>query len=309
MQINADFFWVISFFAIFILSFVITAFIFVYSNKNKLAREFVILIIAFCIWSFGRFVFGISNQKESVLFWVRFSYMGAILIPLLYLKFIFSFLNKKIDKTLLKVLYGVSIVFIVSSFTNYFINDVVPKGNFSYYDSPGKLYVYFNAYYMILIIYSLYLLSKALLKFKGLKKNQTSYLLLACFFGFFGSGTTFPLVYNVSLYPFGIILVPLYPLLIYYAIVRYRLMDMKLALTRGTLFAFVYAALLSIPVLLYLLHEQLLVGYLGDKWPLAPIVLAIALGSMGPGIYAKLKEKAEWALFKQQKQYQQTLLK
>jgi len=85
-------------------------------------------------------------------------------------------------------------------------------------------------------------------------------------------------------------------------------MDISIAITRGTLFGIIYLSILIIPFGIAIFGEDALAANLGGKWWIFPISISIVIASLGPGIYAKLREKAEWTLFTEQKQYQETLV-
>ena len=81
--------------------------------------------------------------------------------------------------------------------------------------------------------------------------------------------------YNISIL--------LYLSIITYAIVRYRLLDIKVAVTRVGIFLFVYLFVLGLP---------LYMGYAHKKWQQATY-LAVILATIGPFMYRYFKIKAE----------------
>ncbi|MBI1976509.1 MAG: GAF domain-containing protein [Candidatus Omnitrophica bacterium] len=58
-------------------------------------------------------------------------------------------------------------------------------------------------------------------------------MLLAAFFGFTGGAFAFSPVFNIRIFPYGMFFVILYPCLMTYAISKYHLLDITLALNRG----------------------------------------------------------------------------
>ncbi|GAI27278.1 unnamed protein product, partial [marine sediment metagenome] len=93
-----------------------------------------------------------------------------------------------------------------------------------------------------------------------------------------------------------------------YAIVTYRLMDINVAITRGTVFAVVYAFVLGIPVAVGFWGRTYLSGRIGVNWWLVPVGMALLLASLGPAIYGFMRRKTEAALFKERQRYQENLI-
>ncbi|MGM0568853.1 MAG: ATP-binding protein [Elusimicrobiota bacterium] len=283
-------------------------------GKKFLNKIWSVFNFSVAIWGLGAFKFSTTMEQEAVFFWLHLGHIGVILIPVFFIHFVFELLDIK-KRNVLWLTYGIGLMFFVLnitdwlSFTNIFIVNLRYVFDSFYVDSPpGLFYPFFVSFFFIVVVYAHYLGFKRFENSSGLKRMQLKYFLLATAIGFFGGGTAFPMVFGLDVYPLLHFTLPLYPVIMTYAIFKYRLMDIKLAVTRGTLFGSVYILLLSIPFLLYFFNKQLLINNFGSDWPLVPITIAVILGSLGPGIYSKLKNKAEWALFKQQKQYQETLM-
>jgi len=133
-----------------------------------------------------------------------------------------------------------------------------------------------------------------------LRRNQIKYVLFGAVIGFLGGFTNYPLWYGVKILPYGNILVSLYGVLMSYAIIKHRLLDIKIAITRTALFLFVYSFVLILPFWWGYLLKRTSFWYL-------PITSAILLASLGPFIYNCLRRGAEGLLLRQQRRYQHTL--
>jgi signal transduction histidine kinase len=125
--------------------------------------------------------------------------------------------------------------------------------------------------------------------------------------GFFGGITNFLPVYNVNIYPFGNFTIPLYSLIVTYAIIRYRLLDISIAITRSGIFLAVYSLILGTPLLLIYFLQNELVSVLGVSWWIAPFLCSTGLATLGPFLYIYFEKKAEDQLLKEQKNYQNIL--
>ncbi|MFQ5680663.1 MAG: sensor histidine kinase [Candidatus Omnitrophota bacterium] len=104
--------------------------------------------------------------------------------------------------------------------------------------------------------------------------------------------------YGINFYPIGVFFIIASFSVIAYAIVKYRLLDIKIAITRTGIFACVYGLVLGLPFW---------VGSHTRSW-LFSTSLAVVLASLGPFFYSVLRRKAEDILLAKQRHYQRMLL-
>lgn len=299
------FYYVISSLLTTIFSLSLGIFIYLRDKKNSANRNWLVMSISVAIWSIGfaGTVSGNFGHGASLLLG-RVSHLGALFIPLFYLKFVLSVIDKSKKYRRSTILSSwISILLLFSIFTGYFIVDVVAKYHFKYYYVPALFYYFFTAYFILTAVYVQCLLLIEIPKSTGYRKNQLLYIFFAASLGFLGGATTFPLVYNINFPPIGGPLVFIYTLLIAYAILKYRLMDANVALTRIGVFVSVYVLVLGVPfgVMIWARHFIERLGYYGM---LLPLLLGVSLASGGPFIYLFLQRRAESRLLAQKRQRQ-----
>lgn len=203
----------------------------------------------------------VSSTRELAFFWVRILNFGAICLPVFFLQFIFSLLEIYHErKKELLVAYMLTSIFLCSNFTKLFISDVVPKFGFNYWLVPGIAYQFFVLMFIVYVFYAHYLMFKSYKKLGAQKRNQIKYVLLASTIGFVGGATTFPMAFNINIYPFGNYLIILYPTLIAYAITRHHLMDIEVVIKRTLVFAGTFAFVFGVFVGITLLITQFFGG-------------------------------------------------
>jgi len=199
-------------------------------------RKLHYLWATFC---FSVFLFGIgiyfvagATTPEAASFWWRISHIGAILIPVLFLHFVYEFLEIKKTKILF-FLYTVSIILLVTDLTGgLFINKMRFAFDQFYYDSPPEpFYVLFTIMFFGLTTYSHFLLWLGYKKSKDiLIKNKIKFFFFGMGVSFAGGAFNFLPVYGIDIYPYMNMTVFLYPLIISYAIFKHQLFDIKLVL-------------------------------------------------------------------------------
>lgn len=226
----SDYFYAISLLTVFatcVLSFIIVLAI----RSKKIHTTYLFIPLTVAIWSLGRLIFVFLDSKEWVFFWIKFAYIGSIFIPVAFMEFVICIIDDhKYKRNLfIKILYFFSGIAFLSVFSEYFISDVHKIMSFNWYDIPGPLFSIYSVTYTLLGGYAFYfLLRKLLEKNDSTKKTQLISTFSAAFFGFIGGATTFPLVYGIEFYPYGVALIPLYPLIITFSIFKYKFMGIKL---------------------------------------------------------------------------------
>jgi len=113
--------------------------------------------------------------------------------------------------------------------------------------------------------------------------------------------------YGLEIYPLGFIPVIISLSLFAYTILRYRLMDISVAITRTSIFIAVYALVLGLPFAAAFGFRPWLISIFSVSWWIVPLILMAALATGGPFIYIYIGHKAEEKLLREQRRYQQTL--
>jgi K+-sensing histidine kinase KdpD len=183
-------------------------------------------------------------------------------------------------------------------FTPLFIKDVRPRLSFSYWPTAGITYAPFLLMFIGLTVYAHVLMYKHYRSLSGYERNQIKYVFLGTAIGFLGGTTNYPLWYDIPVLPIGNVLVAVYVFLMAYAIVKYRLLDIRLALTRAGIFTTVYMIVLGIP---------LWMGYKYNLWQFATYLMLV-LATSGPFMYIYFKRKAEDRILKKQRRAQHVLI-
>lgn len=219
--------------------------------QHKVNRSLAVLCSAVVVWSLPYFFWQISRTTQSAIFWSKALMIGAILIPIFYYRFVLVFLNKSTKNILLYIcsLYGFALI--VSNFFDLIVDGVEPKLSFAFWPNAGLLYGHFLLIFFSLAAYSTYLLIQEYRHAAGIRKQQIKYIFLGMIVGFTGGSTNYFLWYNIPIPPIGNLFSIFYAVAIVYAIVAHRLMDIKLALRRSSVYL---SSLITVIALGYLLE-------------------------------------------------------
>lgn len=232
-------------------------------RKNPLFQTFLLLNLSIAVWSLAYWRWLLQTEAEPALLWTRILDIGAIFIPITFFHWVMTLLERgKKNRVIITVGYLASLVFLVFSPTTHFIRTVEPALGFPFWPKPGIVYtVFLFGSFAGLTILALLNLFDAYQKSAGLRRLQLKFVLIGFLLGFLGGSTNFLLWYGIPLPPIGNPLVAAYPLLFSYAIIKHRLLDIRLAL-REILARFSLSVLM---IGLYLALKNLWQNLTGDS--------------------------------------------
>ena len=265
---------------------------------------------------FGGFLIGSAADPGLALILWRIAHLGIILIPALFYHFVVAFTpplagftEQRRPNTVLAA-YLAAGVFLAADATPLFIRQVRQVFGQFYYDSPPSLlYVLFVGFFIGMLVVSHVELWQA----ARTTRERAQRLLLRWFFagttiGFVGGATCFLPVFGIDLYPYGNFAVPLFPLIMTYAFLRHRLMDVRLALTRGLTFLVTYTVVVGAPFVAGAVYRPFWESVLGTWWWVAPVVLMGVLASVSPVFFLSVVRRLEQRLWQAQRRYHRTLV-
>lgn len=226
------------------------------NRKSNINRSFFFFCIAVAAWSYAYLFWQIATTETAALFWTRALMAGAIFIPASYLHFVVSFLNLAKEKRKLVISgYVLSFIFFLFNFTPLFVKGVLPRLSFPYWPQPGITFHPFLLLFFGCVIYSWYLMLKAHRESTGIMRVQVRYVFIGTLIGFLGGSTNYFLWYNIPVPPFGNFLVVTYVVATAYAIVKYRLMDIRVAIGKGAVYLFSFATVIGLGLLAMYLNS------------------------------------------------------
>ena len=203
---------------------------------GKLFFVFTILISA---WGVA-FAYVVTDAVpyERALWSARLADSAAVWIAPVWLHFVAAFLGVGASqRKIIRFSYLVTIPLWVFSFSPYFIPTVEPILNFRFYTTAGPVFHLFLFQFCILVIYGFYLMIAEWKQAVGQKKNQIIIFFAAAAFGYSGGMLSFFPIYKIPVPQYALFLMPLYPFLMAYAVMRHGFLDTEevLALHREKL--------------------------------------------------------------------------
>lgn len=219
-----------------VVSIVLGFFIFLRDRHNKANRSFALFCASIAAWSCPYVLWPMAKTAEETLRSFQLLHIGACFVPIFYFQFVLNWLDLYKEKRwILYFGYVTSTFFAFFVFSPLFIRDVVPKFSMLYWAEPGIMYHFFLINFFSFFFYSTYLLYKRYKTEVGVKRTQIKFILIGMVLTFLGGSTNFFLWYNINIPPYANILASSHVIFSAYAIVRYKLLNIRVAATEGFL--------------------------------------------------------------------------
>lgn len=228
-------------------SFFLAVFVYLKAYHEPKSEGFILINITLGLWALTLFIFH-RHFDQPPIFWLRLSQLIAIFIPVTFIQFVFALLeSSQRQKRQLILFYGVALILGSFNFTKLFVASIKYNPVLGYYHLvPGPVYRIFTLTFAGMIIYGYFLMSKALKRSSGFRRNEIRYYLVGSALGFIGGATTFLPLYNVSILPLGIFLILVEEIIIAYAMLKHRLMDMRTIVSKGLTYFTITALVFSL---------------------------------------------------------------
>jgi len=278
------------------------AFILLVYRKTKLHLIWLFFNLAVAIWGFGCFLIGRQATVSSAIAAWRFAEIGVIFISVFFFHTVVVLCDvEKRFKKIVVFAYLQGFFFLFLNTTPLFVSKArVVFGSLYYVQNAGLFYPIFSLIWVSLVIWGHFILFMHYRRSYGNRRNQILYFFIGMLLGFSGGITNFFPMFKIDIYPLGNFTIPLYCFIVTYAILKYRLMDIRIVITRAGIFLAVYAFILGLP---FWLGFKLL----GAGLWIMPASLMVVFATAGPIIYNYLRRRTEEVLLKEQRRYQKVL--
>jgi len=259
-----------------------------------LNRLFIGSALNVSVWALAVMVIYIKVDYDSLLFWIRFSHAAAATIPWFVYALVVAFTDEKdypYKKVTIMLIFG--LILAVLSFTPAIIPGIgEPLENKE--KLFGSLFPAYALYFSGVTIYTIYRLFRQLKVTRGLIRYQIRFFIGGILVSFvLGnlSNLFLPLLgfTAIDLRPFGPVFTLIMLISISYAIVKYRLMDIRMAVRKVLAYIISIVILAGIYVLVLLGIETYFKVYV-EVNVLAFILLQIVLIAL---VFQPLKDKIQ----------------
>lgn len=204
--------------------------LFVWLKRQDQVGKIYLAFEVFCtIWGIGTSIlFSQSSSYTAALYGTRIAHFGSLFIPVTWFHLTLSFSGRVTENR--KLLIGIYIItafieFFV--FSSLFIPTVEPAVGFKYYTRFGPVYHSFVGLFFIVVTLGFVQLARKIGRSTGEEKLQTIGFFIAALAGFTGGALTFLPGYDIMIPQYGAFLLPVYPFVMGYFMIRHHLFDLE----------------------------------------------------------------------------------
>jgi signal transduction histidine kinase len=228
-----------------------------FGNFRSLShRTLLLLNLSLTVWGFSCVMVSISKNPNDALFWWKIAHIGGAFSIVYVLENVLVVTETKKRWPLLFG-YMFAITFQIFSFTNLLDVKMVLVRNMYYHITPnGITYTIFCICWIVIGLYANIYLYNNFRKSAGHQRLTFKYLLIAFALGTSGGIAHFFTVFSPKILPYGGLLLPLFPALTTYAILRHQLLDIEVIIKRTLIFAGLLASIFAILILPTLLIQE-----------------------------------------------------
>ena len=208
------------------------------NKRSPLNILFFLITIVFAMWEFGTFMMFGSISDESITFWDRFLYLAVVFVPALQYHFSVASTRTTFARSMMvKICYLLGLFFLFISRTDLFVSGV-----FRY---DGGSHTRAQLFHHVFLIYFFFYIFALLYNFWEYRKTTDSLVekhrVLYFIIGFATlnllGGMGYLPAYGIAVYPIALVSPVIFTIIISYAIVYYRLMNIRFVLRNSVVFS------------------------------------------------------------------------
>ena len=271
-------------------------------TQVKVRRFFYIYLIGMIYWQFVSLMVNFSSTAKQALLWYNLLISGTGLYSVIFFPFTRAFLGIKRQRKLAFTSYIAAFGMFVLGLTGVTFTSV-RMAHTGMYIPEFTTVVYilspFGYFFWGLGVFNL--IREYFRTESSFQKNRITYLLVGSTFVIVGTASNFTPLQD---YPFDITLNLINAGLIAYAVLRYRLLDIRLFLLRGVLHSVVTALLVGVYIGFIVHIESLLSDSIGYSAPISTAFAIFVLAVAVLPIRNRLQKSIDRLFFRERAEYQ-----
>jgi signal transduction histidine kinase len=228
-----------------VVSLIVGLLILLKSKRSEVSRDWFLLCLNVTLWSISMAIICSVSNEEHKLIAFYFSYGAiffAICVPLLFIRFIASYLNIwSEERRVLKIAHMCWALILLTFCTPWYLTGIRPVGPFKYFVKAGPLFGLHVINFYFWGIYAHYLMIKYSGKANHIEKKQLKWLFISTLTGYVLGSITFIPCFGINMDPWPYHFTWVYLVLILYASLRHQLMDVSIVIRKALVFALLFA--------------------------------------------------------------------
>jgi len=256
-------------------------FVLIRNARSLINRTFAIFMVFIATWSCTQALIGTWPDPSLWLSFARVEHYGHVFIPSVFLHFVHAVIGLRRPRRLF-VSYAISFLCFCLVPTTLFIRYVDLHAYAKFALHAGPIYPIYMVWFIVTVVEALVKLRVAInnRSSQPIEQLKLKYIFWATFIGYAGGLPNFLYVYGIDAYPiipFSTYLVPIYPVVIAYAIVRHQVLDIRVAIRKSLVYSLLAATITGIYFSFVLVAEKLLQGMMGYRSIIGSLVAGFVI--------------------------------
>ncbi len=250
------------------------------NRRGTVNKVFLLFILSVVVWTSSNFFVDRSESYSGALFWTKITFIASYYIASFLYFFSFVFPNRQLKQSRkIFYLFTPALFLTAATFTDLVIGGVKDISIHPIAPTFGPLYYFFVLYFLVYIALTFVNLLKRFRQSIGIQKAQIKYLILGLFIAVIFGVTTnliLPLFNYSSLSNFGVYSTIFFFIFTTYAIVKHRLLDVRLVISKSLLYI-ILVALVSFVLTLSILLARTVLAEIGGSQLISSIIVALVI--------------------------------
>jgi two-component system NtrC family sensor kinase len=280
-----------------------------HDRRNPLNRAFCLATATIISWNLNIFSLYYFDDPESAFYWSKVFRTGTLMMPpaVLHAFLIFSGRWTRTTRAFLLAAYALVSCLILANAFDWLVAGI-RKYEWGYYPVPHRLYALHA-----LSVATNFLVAAGLLIIcvrtaaSAQKRLQAKFWLMAAGVGILAGVTNLLPVYQISVFPVGNVGNVAYTAIVAYAIVRHRLMDIDVVVTKGVAYAAVSVLLIAPAWAATLWLQRLSFGRIHPDFSAAILLMFVGISVLFPRLRMRAEARIEQSLFRAKHEYRSAL--
>ncbi|MBI3011402.1 MAG: hypothetical protein HYY58_02785 [Candidatus Omnitrophica bacterium] len=270
------------------------------ARRHPAVRPFSLMVGLASLWCLFPTLTSLPLPEHTLILLARLTYLpGAFAAPA-FLHLAFAICGDErhmLRRRSLQISYGLAFMFSILIFAPGFISGLIRYAP-HFAVIGGSLYDLFAVFYLVVCIFAITVTIRNLRRVSPKKKNQLRYFLIAeavlglspflHFGGFYVRREPVPHDF----------LVPLFALIVTYAILKHRLMDVQVVIRRSVAYSILIGCITATYLVMVLIMEKWFQGFLGYRSLFATVVVAFLIAIFFNPLRNRIQEFVDRRLFK-----------
>lgn len=281
-----------------------------HDRRSELNQAFAFGTVAMVFWNLNIYVFSACPDVATAFYWSRVFRVGTLFLPVAVAHFfyVFSEARPRWVRRFLGAAYATACVLVGANVVDLLVSGLrrYPGG---YYFVGTSLYSVFACLALVCAGVTFHLLLGQCIRSSDPRKRFQSRLwLLGTSFALPLGLTNFVLQPGSQLPPLGNLANTVYVAIIAYGIVRHRLMDVDIVLTKGIAYGAVWLVLIVPTFALTIWLESHFFGHVHYQFSAAMLVMLVAVGVLFPALRLRAQSRIQQSFFREKQEYRAALM-